>query len=236
MIIRYRKNIRPFTLIIIAISFLSNLSYADVMTDEEMDNVYAQGISFNFDVFFSRLGRTNPLNNVPSLPSGLNNSGSSSSVTPTTTTAPNTTPSQAATTSTTPTNVPTQIDIVAGLNPTGTPGVSIGDVTATVIPDGTAGNTIGDIDIPEIPAITLPTLPELPDTGSSTTMPVSSGNNIVVIDDLAQQYLSSFVNVNAAGSVVPVMINVTVNINSTVGTINNSNALDLKNFYTFNNR
>ena len=61
----------------------------------------------------------------------------------------------------------------------------------------------------------------------------TTGNNIVVVDALAQQNLSAFVNVNAAGSIVPVLLNITININSTVGNISNANNLDLQNYYRF---
>ena len=61
----------------------------------------------------------------------------------------------------------------------------------------------------------------------------NNGSNIVNVSDYSQQYLSSLVNVNAAGSIVPVMLNITVNINSNIGTISNNNTLDLRNYYRF---
>jgi hypothetical protein len=68
-----------------------------------------------------------------------------------------------------------------------------------------------------------------------TVSPVGNGSyNVVVVDDLAQQNLSSLVNVNAAGSVVPILLNITININSTVESISNQNSLDLNNYYQFN--
>lgn len=79
-------------------------------------------------------------------------------------------------------------------------------------------------------------MPELPESNSGITVsPAGNGSyNVVIVDDLAQQNLSSMVNVNAAGSVVPVLINITININSTVESISNQNSLDLSNYYKFN--
>jgi hypothetical protein len=59
-------------------------------------------------------------------------------------------------------------------------------------------------------------------------------NNVVMIQDSSQQYLSSLVNINAAGSVVPVQLNITVNINSTIENLTNSNKLELSNNNQFN--
>jgi hypothetical protein len=58
----------------------------------------------------------------------------------------------------------------------------------------------------------------------------NSGSNVVMVDDYAQQHLSSLVNVNAAGSVVPVLINIVININSTVDVLSNTNTLNLNNY------
>jgi len=70
--------------------------------------------------------------------------------------------------------------------------------------------------------------------GSGMLNPSStSGVNVVVVDKTAQQYLSSLVNVNAAGSIVPVMINIVININSTVSNISNANNLDLSSYSAF---
>lgn len=68
---------------------------------------------------------------------------------------------------------------------------------------------------------------------SMLPLTANNGSNIVNVSDSSQQYLSSLVNVNAAGSIVPVMLNITVNINSNIGTISNNNTLDLRNYYRF---
>jgi hypothetical protein len=65
-----------------------------------------------------------------------------------------------------------------------------------------------------------------------TPAPLASGSsNLVVVDDLAQQHLSALVNVNAAGSVVPVLLNIVININSTVENLSTNNSLNLQNFF-----
>ncbi len=58
-------------------------------------------------------------------------------------------------------------------------------------------------------------------------------NNVVMVTDSSQQNLSSLVNINAAGSIVPVLINIVININSKVDNLANNNNLDLSNYYRF---
>lgn len=68
--------------------------------------------------------------------------------------------------------------------------------------------------------------------GAPGLLPVgSSGLNAVFVNDKSQQFLSSFVNINAAGSVVPVMLNLMINVKSTITEATNTNNLDLTNFY-----
>jgi hypothetical protein len=69
-----------------------------------------------------------------------------------------------------------------------------------------------------------------------TFQPLSSGTNVVNISDSSQQFLSSLVNVNAAGSIVPIQINIVINIDSAVQSIANTNNLDLKNYFKFSIR
>ncbi len=92
--------------------------------------------------------------------------------------------------------------------------------------NGNVGLTL-DSPLPDIPGTYLP--------GGYNILPSgNSGTNIVIVDDLAQQNLSSFVNVNSAGSIVPVMINIIININSTVENVSGTNNLDFSNYYRFN--
>jgi len=58
-------------------------------------------------------------------------------------------------------------------------------------------------------------------------------SNIVHVDDYSQTNLSSLVNVNAAGSIVPVVLNITININSTVESLKNTNTINISNFTNF---
>jgi len=57
--------------------------------------------------------------------------------------------------------------------------------------------------------------------------------NSLNVSDTAQQNLSAMVNVNAAGSVVPVQINLTVLMNSSVENLSNFNDLNLSNYSVF---
>lgn len=61
----------------------------------------------------------------------------------------------------------------------------------------------------------------------------AGGQNYLNVTDTAQQNLEALVNVNAAGSVVPIQLNLTVLINSNVENLNLSNDLDLNNYATF---
>lgn len=57
--------------------------------------------------------------------------------------------------------------------------------------------------------------------------------NSVSVEDSSQQNLSSLVNINAAGSVVPVQLNLTIIMNSTVGNVESNNNLNLNSYSTF---
>ncbi len=85
------------------------------------------------------------------------------------------------------------------------------------------------------PRENIPNAPNPPDVGVNPTefFSVSNGGiNIVDVSDASQQFLSALVNVNAAGSVVPIMLNITVIFNSNVN-LSNRNDLHLSNFNTF---
>lgn len=67
-------------------------------------------------------------------------------------------------------------------------------------------------------------------TGSGTVAATSGSTpsgpaGYIIMRDNAQSNLHAFVNVNAVNSNVQVLINLTVNINSTVGTINQTNTV-----------
>jgi len=87
-----------------------------------------------------------------------------------------------------------------------------------------------------LPDTNLPSTEDLLAQANSKLSLGSSGNgglNVVNVADQSQQFLSSIVTVNSAGSTVPVQINLTVIINSTVGTLSNVNDLKISNFTTF---
>jgi len=85
----------------------------------------------------------------------------------------------------------------------------------------------------QMPAIP-PVIPEAPQADSAALAAGASALNTVLVAGGSQEYLSSLVNINAAGSVVPVLLNLVVNIDSTAGSIRNSNSLNSANFYNFN--
>ena len=122
---------------------------------------------------------------------------------------------------------PLQLDIVAGSNPSGQLHVDVDSPTAFNPGESIVSAVTNNVEIPNMPTQQFnPGIYSVSPNGTS-------GNNIVVIDALAQQNLSALVNVNAAGSIVPVLLNITININSTVGNISNTNNLDLQNYYRF---
>lgn len=57
--------------------------------------------------------------------------------------------------------------------------------------------------------------------------------NTVIVGDNSQQYLSSLVNVNAAGSFVPVLINIVINIGSQIDNLTNVNTVRLNDFFNY---
>lgn len=75
-----------------------------------------------------------------------------------------------------------------------------------------------------------------PADGGINPVAFSTGNtalNHIDISGAAQSNLRAMVNVNAAGSVVPVMINLTVIMGNNFGNISNFNGLDLHNYAVF---
>ena len=54
-----------------------------------------------------------------------------------------------------------------------------------------------------------------------------TSNNVVLLQDQAQQNLNALVNVNAASSWVQVLLNLNININSSVNTLNQGNTASL---------
>ncbi|MDD5730343.1 MAG: hypothetical protein PHN57_04380 [Candidatus Omnitrophica bacterium] len=82
---------------------------------------------------------------------------------------------------------------------------------------------------PQTGAVTPVTTPSV----QTTAVGNLGGANTVVIGNNSQQYLSSLVNVNAAGSIVPVLLNLVININSSVNKVSNSNNLDFSTYSRF---
>ena len=122
---------------------------------------------------------------------------------------------------------PLQFDVVAGSNAAGQLHVDVDSPTVFNPGEAIVSAVTNNVEIPNIPTQQF-------NPGVYSVSPNgTTGNNIVVVDALAQQNLSAFVNVNAAGSIVPVLLNITININSTVGNISNANNLDLQNYYRF---
>ena len=60
-----------------------------------------------------------------------------------------------------------------------------------------------------------------------------SGLNTVIVGAQAQQNMSSLANVNAAGAIVPVMINFVININSKVNGLSNRNEFNMDDYYRY---
>ena len=61
-------------------------------------------------------------------------------------------------------------------------------------------------------------------TVGDATIPTNPSGYLVIRDN-AQSYLHAFVNVNAVNSVVQLLLNLTVNINSTIGSIQQLNTV-----------
>ncbi|MBF0330506.1 MAG: hypothetical protein HQL17_01110 [Candidatus Omnitrophica bacterium] len=117
---------------------------------------------------------------------------------------------------------------------------------AAAAPDTDATSPVSDfsaaaVDVPQKSVDFVASLDDQGHVGlisNSEAIPVEfstiNGNiNSIVLSDMAQQNMSSFVSVNAAGSIVPVQINFTVLINSTVQSITNNNTLSINQFLPY---
>lgn len=116
-------------------------------------------------------------------------------------------------------------------------------VAAPVAPLQTAKRS----QIADVPKPSAPTAPQVPSlkTAAPAASATSSGNtsgpglgasglNAVMVTDRSQQFLNSLININAAGSLVPVLLNLMVNINSTIYNALNTNTLDIDNYHDLN--
>ena len=116
--------------------------------------------------------------------------------------------------------------------PLGSPSQNVSPITSDTLGSPTTSNTD-----PSVPPTTGQINGALADNpisiGTTSIAPGTGGTNMVIVGDQAQQNLSSFVNVNAAGSVVPILINFVININSQVNNLSNSNKLNLEDSYRF---
>jgi hypothetical protein len=183
---------------------------AKQLKDEELDIVYAEGISFNYEGI---VGKANDLiNNAFNKPNKLTSQGTINFAN-------------------------TKGGSVA--NPSGTSQTVNPALLALAnngeLPSATQMAENGGAIIEDNPLQLDVTLGS--PVGGSLGGPgvVSSGttSNVVMVSDSSQQNLSSLVNVNAAGSIVPVLINIVININSQVDKLENSNNLDLSNYYRY---
>lgn len=194
---------------------------AVVLTDQELDQVYAGGLNLNFDGFLGNMDSV-----TGSVSGGVSGttavSDSSIIVNPAEQLAmlsPSTVKSPAA---------PSQ-------------------VVAPAIPATPATPTQPTAPIaPEVPTSPVsPTVPNVPkavesfiaNNGKIGVVAFESLGNIDAVElntinvtDTAQQYLSAMNNVNAAGSTVLIQQNLVILINSTVGNLNNLNDLNLQDY------
>ena len=70
-------------------------------------------------------------------------------------------------------------------------------------------------------------------TSFSAASSAGSGQNTVNVTEASQAGLRAMVNINAAGSTVPVLLNLTIITGDNYGNITNSNDLNLSNYTTF---
>lgn len=248
-----------FPRLILVVTFISYFTSdcfagaAKVLSDEELDNVQAEGLYFDFDVSFGDINdllgtKDIKLFNIPTSNLNLGTRKEDASIpadvmdkikvliAPYMVNNIAITGTNAASESATLASVPGITAIAQPENASVSTTIPL-DITGGSSQSSTANNILptSASDILRLDITTAGkdstklTAASLMPTG---TMPVTAnnGSNIVNVSDSSQQYLSSLVNVNAAGSIVPVMLNITVNINSTIGSITNNNALDLRNY------
>lgn len=242
------QGLYSFTVVIAVISLLlcacagsGFASQAQVLSDEELDQVHAEGIFFDFNVSFGNIddliGKTSQSATPVSAQNNVQQNGSSNVtiLSPTQPSAPSQPTSPTPVTSQNAVNTPTQgaaanSTAAALVIPADLPGSSIAqNVIQTGVSISDPSNYTTTTAMPTVTPTGTQTLVDIAPTGSNTT-------NSVVVSDLSQQNLSALVNVNAAGSVVPVLLNITININSTVGSVQNNNNLNLQNYYRVNMR
>ena len=96
--------------------------------------------------------------------------------------------------------------------------VTAAGVTARVLPGGVV-NFTGEVPTANGLVSGIGSLVVQPVSNSTTTTTTGTVN----LGGSAQQNLSSLININAANSTINVLLNLNVNINSTVGTILQSN-------------
>ncbi len=136
---------------------------ARVLNDSELDSVYAEGLSFNFDVSLSKMNSF--------LGDGI---------------------------------LPERVA-------SGSVNVPLGD---SALDAQTGAGTQIQFNI-------------VPGDASSMLLGTGSGMNTVIVGENSQQFLSSLVNINAAGSFVPVLINIVINFDSNIGNLSTVNSLGL---------
>lgn len=235
---------------------------AQVLTDEQLDQVNAGGLNFNFD---SMLGSANTTadsmsksqvatqNFVGQHPMVVNPENSALQVVvvpnqPASPTSPQAPSVSAATVAPTTPQAVQDVPFVSSEVASSLPVETVAAVSvAAETPNVPAAVTA-------LPAASVtpaqPATPQIVDVvaamgrdmqvsfasgSASSVMPfttTSGAMNSISIADTAQQQLRALVNVNAAGSIVPVQINLTVLMNSTVGQVNNRNDLNLSNYTT----
>lgn len=167
--------------------------------------------------------------------SNLSNTASEQLASNTTNNSP--VPESNSTTDSTPSST---TDIAVGGNPvSGGNGIQIdiladnaGNFQMAVNDNAQSQTSTPDVPVPDTDAL-IENATSHTSNSHLTTAPGSGGINIVDVGDQSQQNLSALVNVNAAGSVVPVMVNLTIIINSNVQSLSNLNDLNISNFNTF---
>jgi hypothetical protein len=218
------------------------------LQDEELDTIHAQGLSLKYDVTMRMPG--NPLSpRSPSVPlqgvihrSNINNAAIAKAIdsmksirSPRSPDAPSNPGLNLTANNSSGQSVQSSgnVDLYPYVLPpiTVTPGES-GYLGGGPVVQVDAGATQNSDPLTEVsPALGSNGPQQLtaePDQSNVNLLPsVNPGANVVAVDDTAQQYLSSLVNVNAAGSIVPVLINIVIDMNSKVEELSNTNRIDL---------
>ncbi|MFA5038821.1 MAG: hypothetical protein WC732_03985 [Candidatus Omnitrophota bacterium] len=248
---KVNKFLRCFLTITYLSLSLTGFTYAATeLSDSQMDTVYAEGIFFDFDVSFGTLSDVKSPQ-TPSSPQAVHSPNINiKTVTPASPSVPKRPQEPAEVAQGKAAAEPQEVSALtvpaAEQNPTvlqidaaGKGGEGQFHITLQNVPIQELSAPQGQLS-PEIPSVTQsPSVPEssfsieAAEPGMNNLMPFSPGSNTVVVGDQSQQYLSSLVNVNAAGSVVPVLVNIVVNINSKIENMSSVNNVDLSNYYRF---